>query len=454
MASTSMGGPASGELPFFSPADEKRTRWAYRLYLFYTVSFFLHLPARITALALIHSDMVLVGIIGFLAFTSGPKTRSLDDASKLLLILFAYAVLEIPLVTYPGSVLHHGLEGFIKAVIFYFFTVRLIRTEKRLFVLIGIYVACNTFRVLEPLYLHLTTGYWGSATDMGGTIDPRLEGSPYDVINGNGLAFVIASIVPFYHYLFGGGGTKSKLLYLLMLPILLYAMALTLSRSGLLALAIIALSIFIKTQRKFLFVAAGSVVVILFFANLGTVQQERYTSIFNHSVPGGKSAEGRITGVVKTFHVALERPIFGHGLGTSRETNWNSIGINQPAHNLWVETWEEIGLIGLVIMTLYIKTIVFNFSKAIRELRQVLEPGERLYRLVLALQVWMYMNLLFSLASYGLSSYEWYLFGGLSVVILDIAKRHNRKDQEALPVAFDKPEKKHGLADFSKASNS
>ena len=33
-----------------------------------------------------------------------------------------------------------------------------------------------------------------------------------------------------------------------------------------------------------------------------------------------------------------------------------------------------------------------------------------------AMEVWLLMNLLFSWASYGLSSYEWYLFGGLSVV--------------------------------------
>ena len=34
-----------------------------------------------------------------------------------------------------------------------------------------------------------------------------------------------------------------------------------------------------------------------------------------------------------------------------------------------------------------------------------------------ALQVWMGMNLLFSFASYGLSSYEWYLAGALAEVV-------------------------------------
>jgi hypothetical protein len=33
------------------------------------------------------------------------------------------------------------------------------------------------------------------------------------------------------------------------------------------------------------------------------------------------------------------------------------------------------------------------------------------------MEVWLAMNVVFSLVSYGLSSYEWYLFGGLSVVL-------------------------------------
>ena len=49
------------------------------------------------------------------------------------------------------------------------------------------------------------------------------------------------------------------------------------------------------------------------------------------------------------------------------------------------------------------------------------EEGYLVY-LVNSMQVWLFMNLIFSFASYGLSSYEWYLFGGLSVVAGDSHK--------------------------------
>jgi hypothetical protein len=39
------------------------------------------------------------------------------------------------------------------------------------------------------------------------------------------------------------------------------------------------------------------------------------------------------------------------------------------------------------------------------------------------MQVWLAMNIVFSFASYGLSSYEWYLFGGLSVVLQQLASK-------------------------------
>lgn len=448
-------GQALDALPPFTATDEVKTRFAYRLYLLYIVSFFLHSPARLHFLGTIHVDMIMVGVIFFLTTSSGNTARRQDRASRILLIMLAYSIFEIPIVTWPGSVVHYGLSMFIKAIIFYFFTVKLIRTEKRLVGLILTFVLCNAFRVFEPLYMHLTTGYWGDMTDMGGVIEHRLQGSPYDIVNANGLAFVIASILPFFHYIFGGGGWKGKLFYIISLPLLLFAMKLTLSRSGLLAVAIVGLSIFVKSKRKGLLGLIGVAVVAIFFSTLNSVQSDRYLSIVDHHVAGGKSAEGRITGLIADFKVAMERPIFGHGMGTSKEANFHGHGNAQPSHNLWIETWQEIGLIGLIMLAAYVVTIVKNFSVASRALRQVVPPKDMIYRCSLAMQVWMYMNLLFSLASFGLTDYEWYLFGGLSVVIADLARRRletsgsTPEESQSREVMADS---KLGLAPFSRGN--
>ena len=132
------------------------------------------------------------------------------------------------------------------------------------------------------------------------------------------------------------------------------------------------------------------------------------------------TAEGRLQGIEDDFAVILRRPVFGHGLGTSREANGHFRGVDQPSHNLYAEVGQELGFIGLVIFILFIKSIVSNFLQ-ISKILQEKDVKIFLRKLVDALQIWLVMNLLFSIASYGLSSYEWYLFAGLSVVMQKLA---------------------------------
>ncbi len=77
-----------------------------------------------------------------------------------------------------------GLEVYVKAIVFFFFTVRLVTTERRLQLLLLVFVLCQAFRVVEPAYLHVTTGYWGSIASMADwEYMNRLAGAPHDVVN-------------------------------------------------------------------------------------------------------------------------------------------------------------------------------------------------------------------------------------------------------------------------------
>ncbi|RBP25691.1 O-antigen ligase-like membrane protein [Marinobacter pelagius] len=400
--------------------SEKDTRVAFILYSLYLVSFFMRLPARMPLLGAIRFDLILVAAICYLVLTSkSTKSTRLDSASQYLLAIFIYAIVTLPLVEWPGSVINNGLVSFIKGAIFYFFTVNLVVNSSRLKIIISIFVGCNIIRIMEPLFLNITTGYLGSATYLGqGDFAGRLAGAPADVINPNGLAFVIATVTPFLHYVFATTNKKAFALYLLLMPLLLYTMGLTLSRSGMLALAIIALGIWWKSAHKFLLLVLGTVGLTVIFLNLNDVQKDRYLSIISDDARQSLSAQGRIEGWAEDFKVAMNRPIIGHGLGTSREANWNVAGKDQISHILWMEIWQEIGLIGLVLFILYLSAMIRNFREASKLIKKKLSSNDFLYRSCQAMQVWLLMNLLFSLASYGLKSYEWYLFGGLSVVLL------------------------------------
>lgn len=397
--------------------DLKSTRLAFFLFILYMVSFFIRLPARISILGFIRFDLLLVAAIFCLIISSKVKVQDTSKISKYIISLFACAILSLPFVTWPGTAIGSGIPALIKASIFFYFTFRLVLNEKRLIVVVYTFLICNTFRVIEPFVLNQLYGYWGSQTSFGWDQVNRLSGGPYDVINANGLAFVIASILPFYHYLFGGGGFRKKIIYWALTPILLYAMTLTLSRSGLLAVGIIYAVIFFKSNRKFVMTALGAIVLIVGFSTLNEVQKDRYLSIFSSDAKSSASADGRLSGLERDFDVAMLKPIFGHGLGSSLEANWNFGGNAQPSHNLWLEVFQELGVVGLIIFFFYTKEIYKGFRKTSNIIRTSIHASPFMKACLPAMQVWLIMNILFSFASYGLTSYEWYLFGGFSAVI-------------------------------------
>ena len=328
---------------------DEQTKLAFWLYLLYLVSFFLRLPARVPALGVISFDFLLVGLIVFLILgAKATKGARLDIASKYLLAIFVYSIVTLPLVEWPGSVLNSGMVAFIKGAIFYFFTVNLVTNTNRLKKILFVFVSCNLIRVLEPLILNMTSGYLGSVTHLGGgEFAGRLAGAPSDTLNPNGLAFVIATVIPFLHYVFSPINRKANFIYLLLVPLLIYTMVLTMSRSGVLALAIIALGIWLKSSRKTLLLVLGVLGIGVVFINLNEVQRDRYLSIVSSDARQSGTAEGRIEGWSSDFKVAMNRPLIGHGLGTSREANWNVAGKDQIAHILWADVWQEIGLLGL-----------------------------------------------------------------------------------------------------------
>ena len=302
----------------------------YKIYLIYIVSWFLHLGSRFPGLGKIRIDFLLFGILFILAIPYLKKQKlSMNDredqTGKYLSILILYIIISIPLVKWPGSVIKQNLVVFLKAIVFYYFTVIFITNKKQLQTLVFIFIACQLIRVLEPLYLHITEGYWGGTTYMAGENLNRLAGGPYDFVNANGLAYIIVSVIPFlYSCALNGKSLILKLLGLSVLPPLFYALVLTSSRSGMLAFIIIVFSYFYKSKKKMLlgiFIVISACIAIL---SMGDDSIDRYRSIFDKTSKNASTAQGRIRGAVDSFAVALNRPVFGHGLGTSFEATFGA----------------------------------------------------------------------------------------------------------------------------------
>ena len=121
-----------------------------------------------------------------------------------------------------------------------------------------------------------------------------------------------------------------------------------------------------------------------------------------------------------------ERALFGHGLGTSKETNWNVGGVDQKAHNIYIEILQELGIVGLIIFLMYVYAIWNCLKDAKSVLEESAEENRWLINFVTAIQAWVLMDLFYSMACFGLSSWEWYFFGGLAAVSHNFAHEENR----------------------------
>jgi O-antigen ligase len=393
----------------------------FRLYLVFLCSWFLHLPARIPGMEAARADLLLVGAIFALTLLMPRETEAAASDRRtrnLLWTLVAYAALTIPFVEWPGSVARIGFPNFFKAFVFYYFTASLVTTQGRLRSLLITFLACQMFRVFEPLYLHATEGYWGSSAMMSGwEMMNRLAGAPNDVVNPNGLAAIVLTIIPLLHYL-TAGNVKGRLLYVAAMPPLLWALILTGSRSGMLGLVAIGAQVWWKSRQKVMLTAAVVAGVIVVLPYLDANLTDRYKSIFDSNTKNATTSHDRVEGLKMNFDVAMRRPLFGYGLGTSKEANWNYGATDLPAHNLYLEALQEVGIFGTTIFIAVVGSVVVGLRRIAEALRRAASPPPMLANLVPALQVFIGMNLLFSFASYGLSMYDWYLAAGLTDVIV------------------------------------
>lgn len=398
-------------------SDFHVSNFTFILFIYFVVDFFLRFSARLPAYGVFRPTLLLIAILVFLIFLQKDKFRSQvnDPIFTAYFAILFYIFLTIPFVEWPGSVIKSNLDPFVKASIFLFFVGLFVDSVKRLKIFIFVFVACQIFRVLEPLVLNITTGYWGSATYLSShEFANRLSGAPADVINPNELGFVIVTIIPFLHYLLFPLGWKSKLIYLILMPALLYALILTMSRGGFIALLVVGFFIFKSSENKAKLLFAGVISIMLAFSVMTPVQKERYLSLIDRDAEGGSSADGRIRGMVREFELGLTRPVFGHGLGTTPEAKTHKLGERQASHNLYAELLIEIGLIGMFLFLGFLSRIIrrLSYTKSLIDHEDRSPFFKGLNKSLIAL-FWMYA--IYSINYWGLSQYYWYFFAGLVI---------------------------------------
>jgi len=404
--------------------------------LLLVLSYFLHLTSRIPLLGMVRFDLVLMLMLSgalLLQRREHDTSAESDNIKRRLLIFIGFFVVTIPLVRWPGSVLWFGIEFYLKVVLFFFFITAFVKTEKQLKIFVGVLIGCQVFRGLEPVYLYMTTGYLPEvAYSLGGKNGlGRLAGAPHDVISANPYAWVIVTTIPFLYYHCWSGKIYLKLLTLAVLGFLGYGLVLSGSRTGLVIIVVVVLAIAYFSQKKTrgIIVALALVLGVGYFVAgvLSPELSQRYLSLVDSSAVGASTAQGRMNGINRAVtSVSNIHGLLGHGLNTSKEVNANYFGSAQVTHNIYLELLQEVGIVGFILYFLYVKTMFMSLHSAASRLASESFLG----RLASALKAWIVMNLVYGLACFGLSSWEWYVFGGVAAACVNIMNK-----QENVPAA-------------------
>jgi len=389
---------------------------SFLLFQVYQVDFFLRITNRLD-ITFIRPTLLLFAITALTLILQKDKLHGrfkspVVRAMNHLLIVIA---VTLPLVEWPGSVVRFHVPQFIQAIVFLYFTVLILDTPNRFKWFLFTFIACQVVRVLEPLYLNITQGYWGDQTHLGGgEFADRLSGAPVDVINPNELGFVIVSIIPFLHYLLFPGGWVRKLVYICLMPLLLYALILTMSRGAFLALLVVAFVVFKESRHKIFLILLAIGIAIAGWSVMNENQRDRYMSLVSDDSAQAGSADGRVGGLMAEFRLGFRRPVFGHGLGTTPEAKTHAGMGQQASHNMYAEVMIELGLVGMAFFLVFIRKIYRQISAARVYL---LNHGGTDFEnyLFKSFKVVFWTFALYSLNYWGLSQYYWYNLAGLVV---------------------------------------
>jgi O-antigen ligase len=174
--------------------------------------------------------------------------------------------------------------------------------------------------------------------------------------------------------------------------------------------------VFKESSHKFSLVVVAILVGMAGWQVMTDEQKDRYLSLVGQSeTSNAASAEGRLEGLMNEFSLGLERPIVGHGLGTTPEAKTHILGRRQASHNLYAELLIELGIVGMFIFLRFL----FKVYRGLAENnKRIAEHGSDIFYVNLnkAMTAVFWMYAVYSLNYWGLSQYYWYLFAGAVVV--------------------------------------
>ena len=313
----------------------------------------------------IRSDLLEVLVLLTIALYAGGHLRTWSSWRPLR------TGLEIPtallllagLISIAVSTDHFGALGFYRAyfiepIVLFYVAIDLLRKPSDFrIVLLGFAIGTTIFSILN-------LGAWVIA--LKNHVDINLGNAPEALYTSpNSVAiFMEPAVAIAAGFVLYSDDRRDRTLALVWLVFGLASMIATLSRAGMLTLAVLVLVAVITMRRTRLKLAilGGSVVVAIALLQIPFVSKRLYRQ-FDPSYPYN-TFEGRLQIWSDTLRMLRARPIFGSGLRAYETAMQAYVSPGHKPelypHNLFLAMWVELGLLGLIAFVVLLATLLWR----------------------------------------------------------------------------------------------
>ncbi len=306
----------------------------------------------------------IVAIISILGYI-GSRLRAGDPLviwtieMKMMALLWTLGLLLAPGAASPRDSFNVLFDPLIKILIVFAMQIALVDTRSRYRSMIGIMVFCQALYSISSIHTYFSGGYSEMAS-----FHARISGWGKLLNNPNDVACVLAMLAPLsIIYALLQRGWKRWILFA-SVGVAAVAILLTFSRSGFLALiATCGLLIWKATRGRRIrtLLPVAVLAAVLSFALPGKYVT-RLSTILSPETDTTNSAQERQQQMIRAAEVAFTRPILGVGMG-----NFHIYAINEMrAHNAYLETAAELGVLGLIVLLV----IIFAPLRSLRRIER------------------------------------------------------------------------------------
>ena len=424
-----------------SMQTEKRKAETYNILflglLVYTIIFYSQIGARFPLLGHLRIELLVGSIMLILItfeFLRGQINLNENSLNILACAFLLVTAITIPLAHYK-TYAYQSFISFFKVFTVYLMIITGITSEKKFKIFVSIYLAMTCLLFVEPFLLSLQGKGFIYNNHMW-----RLSGVTGYFKHPNSLGAITSSAFPFFYYLMlQQKSILKKLPFLLLIAIGLRVIMLTQSRTAFIGVITFASCIWFQSKKKLLLF----VIFIICAAILWQLSPEETKARFLTLRMSGQivtsedssqftdesdnrarygSMVARWSLIKRSLAIFLEHPILGVGIGNYVVESYRKYNAWFPSHNLYTQTLAELGIIGFVLFILIVVMIIRNLKEAKLILKKLNLENSYLDSMASALIAFLIMRLVVGLFGHDLYNNYWWVAGGLSMVILRVAR--------------------------------